>query len=225
LPRWFRDADEIQILEEKVTQLEKRQVADARALALIDKQLKRGPDDPPINDAEVAETIRLASKPVKTQIFRQGEKTSANTKADDYDVKIEGVISILRGLIENDRRDRYHRNHSELGYALRRKKPPEWEQSENAFTKAVEIRNNLGVKGSKSYEFQRARCRIERDENFKNDLRSNPDVTESILSDLRLAYSDIEKWKRWSKPGSGEATDAIQHWRQLNQINDDALAS
>jgi len=223
LPRWFRDADEIQILEDKVTQLEKRQAADARALAYMDKQLNRGPDDPPPNLAAVAEAIRSASKPVKIQIFRQAEKTSANTKADDYDLKIEGVISILNGLIKSDPKERYHRNYSELAHALRRKKPQDWEQAENALTKAIEIRDKRGVGGWRSYEFQRARCRIARDENFKNNRRSNSEVAESILSDLRSAAKDTEKWERWSDPTGTESGAVIKRWRDLNDIKEDAL--
>jgi hypothetical protein len=221
LPRWFRDADEIEILEQKVSELEKRQAADAKALAMVDKELNRGPDDPPVNEAAVAQTIAPASKSVKVQIFRQAEKTSQNTKVDDFDVKLEGVISILNGLIKSDTKDRYHRNHSELAYAFCRRQPPDWEQAENAFTRAIEIRDKLGVKGWKSYEFQRARCRIKSDQDFMNDRASTPGARDAILSDLKAAYRDTEKWKQRSDPSSSEAARTIESWRGLNQLADD----
>jgi len=224
LPRWFRDADYIEILEQKVSELEKRQAADAKALAIVDKVLNRGPDDPPVNEAEVASAIAPASKSVKVQIFRQAEKSSKNTQVDDFDVKLEGVISILNGLIKSDAKDQYHRNHSELAYAFGRKKPPDWEQAENAFTKAIEIRNRLGVKGWKSYEFQRARCRIEKDQDFINNRASAMGVRDAVLSDLKAAYSDTEKWKRRSDASSNDAARNIETWRGLNQLaGDEAL--
>lgn len=115
--------------------------------------LNSGPDDPLVNEAEVVQAIAPASKSVKVQIFRQAEKTSKNTKVDDFDVRLEGVISILNGLAKSDKKNQYHRNHSELAYAFSRKQPPDWEQAENAFTKAIEIRDRLGVKGGSRTSF------------------------------------------------------------------------
>jgi flagellar biosynthesis regulator FlaF len=224
LPRWFRDADDIQKLEQKVSQLEKRQAADAKALALTDQVLNRNADDPVSSDDVVAKAIKSASKSVRVQIFRQAEKASLNTKADDYETKIEGVISILKGLIDSDTKDYYHRNHSELAYALRRKKPEEWDAAEKEITRAIEIRDRLGIKGWKSYHLQRARCRIMQDKEFNRGRPSDAAARKSILDDLLAAYSDTEKWKRWTEPGSGDTARNIRKWCQLNNINEVAFA-
>ena len=224
LPRWFREADQIKILKEKVSELEKRQTTDAKALALIETQLNRNPDDPAATDDEIAQTITMASKPVKIQIFRQAEKTSGNTNADDFDVKIEGVISIFQGLIKSDSTQRYHRNHSELAHALLRKRPREWERAEKAFSKAIEIRDKMEVKGWRSYEFHRARCRIGMDTDFNNRRRSSDAVKAAIVKDLRVAYKDRAKWARRSDPNSSEAALAVHEWRTLNQVTDAVLA-
>jgi len=217
LARWFRQADEIQILGEKISRLEKKQQADARALAVI-SQLNRQMDDPPLGETQVAEMIRAASAPVRSQIFSQAEKTSANTDADNYDLKNEAVISILKGLIASDVGDRYHRNHSELSFAYRRQKPPNWQKAEDEITKAIEIRDKLGKQGWRYYEFHRARCRIEQDANFKKKTVSEPTFIERILSDLREAYSDVDRWPKWYHPES-----IVRKWMDLNKIDITAL--
>ena len=213
LARWFRQADELQILGEKITQLEKKQQADARALAVI-SQLNRQVDDPPLGEAEVADMIRAASSPVRSQIFAQAEKTSANTDVDNYDLKNEAVVSILKGLVASDVGDRYHRNHSELSYAYRRQKPPNWPKAEEEITKAIEIRDKLGKQGWRYYEFHRARCRIEQDPNFKKKTKSEPAFVVKILADLGDAYSDTDRWLKWYTPES-----SVRKWMDINEID------
>jgi hypothetical protein len=223
-PRWFREADQIQMLEEKVTELEKRQRADARALALADTQLNRNPDDPAVTDDEIANAIKEASKPVRIQIFRQAETASRNTSANDFNLKLEGAISIFQGLIKSESDQQYHRNYSELAHALLRKKPRDWQRAENAFSKAIEIRDKMEVKGWKSYEFYRARCRMGMDADYNNRRPSSDAVKAAIVKDLSVPAKDTEKWKRWSDPANSEAAKAIQDWRSLNQVTDAVLA-
>jgi hypothetical protein len=224
LPRWFRDADEIQILEEKVNQIERRQATAARALTLMDQLLNRDPDDPPGDEAAVAEAIAKAPRAVRAQMFRQAEAISNNNKVDYYNEKMDGVVKILKGLIKSDTDDRYHRNHSALAYALRRKTPREWAQSESEFTKAIEIRDKQASTGWKSYEFQRARCRIEQDPNFKIGAPSDAASTKRILDDLKIAYSDSAKWKLWYDARGSESAGVIQKWMKLNQLTENTLA-
>lgn len=210
LARWFREADEIQILGEKINRLESQQQADARALAVI-SQLNRQPEDPPLTEEEVTEMIKQASQAVRSQIFAQAEKTSANTDADNYDSKNQAVISILKGLISSDTTSRYHRNHSELSYALRRRKPPDWQTAEQEITKAIEIRDKMEKKGWRYYEFHRARCLIGQDPNFKRDQPSAS--VDRIINDLRLARSD-DRWDKWYKPDS-----TVARWIKINKID------
>jgi hypothetical protein len=217
LARWFREADELQILGEKVSRLEQRQYADARALAVI-SQLNRPVDDTPLTDSEMAEMIKEASSPVRSQIFAQAEKTSANIDLDNYDVKNQAVVSILKALIASDTTERYHRNHSELSYAFSRQKPPNWKKAEEEITKAIEIREKMGKQGWRHYEFHRAQCRVEQDLNFKRRKPSEPEVVEQILKDLRQAYSDTHRWPKWYVPETG-----IRTWFEINNIEVAAL--
>lgn len=214
LPRWFAEADEVKQLEEKVSRLEEQQQADARALELVIRLLNPQEENRPVSEQEVAAAIKAASAPVRTQIFYQAQSASEDTKAEDYEVKIEGVISILKALIASDSKERYHRNHSELSYASRRMKPPDLKMAEAEITRAIEIRAKLKLKGWKFYEFHHARCLIEQDPSYEHGKPSNPDLREFVVADLRVACTETTKWDSWSTPGS-----SVGQWMALNNIN------
>jgi hypothetical protein len=221
LKRWFIEADQVRKLGEKVNQLELRQLADARAFALVTQELNRGQDDPPADPKQVAYVIKAASSPLRAQIFSGAQEASGSDRdAFDYDSKVQAAISIFRGLIESDSRRRYHRNHSELSYALTRQRPPNFEEGLEEISKAIEIRNDLRISGWKYYEFRRARCYIGQDSNFKKGLPSIATAVDQILSDLRVAYSEPDKWEKWIK-----SEPDVPKWLKLNNIDSVALGS
>jgi hypothetical protein len=208
LPRWFAEADEVKQLEEKVSQLEARQQADAKALELVIRLLNPEEEDKPVSDQEVADAIKRASGAIRAQIFYQAQRTSA----DGDEAKIDGVISILRALIDSDVKKIYHRNHSELSYALRRRKPPDLQMAVVEITEAIDIRRNLRIKGWKYYEFHRARCLIKQDSSFEKGNPSSADLIERVVADLRVACTDT-KWDGWISDSS------VGRWMVLNNID------
>jgi hypothetical protein len=212
LVRWFREADAVQNLEEKISRLEKRQQSDARALAIVDQLINPQADDAVPSDEEAAKAIKAASVPVKVQIFGQAQKAATYHDADN-----DGVISVLRGLIASDTDDIYHRNHAELSYALRHKKPPDLPEADKEITNAIDIRNKLGKRGWKHYEFHRARCRIEQEPNYDKKA-ADPAFVQKILSDLGVAYSDGEKWQKWCTSDS-----SVSKWLAVNNIDEATL--
>ena len=214
LPRWFAEADEVKQLEEKLSRLEERQQADARALELVIRLLNPQGENKPVPEQEVVAAIKAASVPVRIQIFYQAQRTSEDTGAENFADKIEGVILILKALIASDTKELYHRNHSELSNALRRMTPPNWQMAETEMTKAIEIRAKLRLKGWKYYEFQRARYRIKQDSNFENGKPSKQDLVERVVADLRVAFTETEKWDKWCTPDS-----SVRKWMALNNID------
>lgn len=219
LPRWFREADEVQALGEKLDRIEAQQQADTKALGLVNRQLNPESENSLASQPEVDAAIKAASQQVKVQIFNQAQKVSGDRGADDYDVKILGAISVFRGLIASDKAGRYHRNHSELAYALRRQGPPDWEGAEKELTTAIEIRDRMEKKGWKSYEFQRARSVIAQDANVRSGRPSDAATSARILPDLRSAARD-EKSDKWFKD---DPDDNVTRWMQLNNITLDQL--
>jgi len=217
LRRWFKEADqdEVKRIDEKLRQLE----ADAKALALVTQQLNRSAEHSLASDAELAATIGKSSAPVKTQIFDLARKESYNFAAPDFDLRIEGVIAVFKALIAADPRQRFHRNYGELSYAYSRSKPPNLEEAERDITIAMEVRDRLGERGWKYYEFRRARYRIQRDPNFRQKKPSAPDVKERILQDLQTAFRD-KGWETWfNEPGQNN----IKEWLTLNAVDEEAL--
>ncbi len=215
LRKWFKEADEddVKRLDDKLNQLERRHLADAKALALVNEQLNRGPDDAAASEDKIASTIRAASTPIKIQIFDLAERASDNQQAIDYHLKNHTAVSIFKGLIASDDNRRYHRNFSELSYALSRSQPPDLQGAESAISAAMESRDRFGLRGWKYYELRRARYRIQMDSNYRNNEKSAEDVRARIIADLKIAFKEHENGERWLK----ENPD-IGKWVKLNNV-------
>jgi len=212
----FRAADEVRVLQEKVSRLENQQRADARALSLMNQLLNPQSADQPIDQAEVSDAVKAASVPVKVQIFNQAQRTYDNDDAEDYPWKLDGVISLLNALIASDPNNRFHRNYSQLSYALRRKRPPDLAGAVNAISKAIEVRDGLRKRGWRFYEFHRARCRIEQMPDFLHSKTLDMTLRDQILADLRTAYrsADSEKWQNWI------AKSTVLDWMRTNEVTE-----
>jgi hypothetical protein len=85
--------------------------------------------------------IASASQPVRVQIFNQAwQLRSENWRDDKTKPKVELTIPIFRALIHSDTQKEYHRNHAQLGYALKDKPRPDWAEAEKELTTAIEMR-------------------------------------------------------------------------------------
>jgi hypothetical protein len=220
LVSWYREVDvrQVRALDEKLSRIEQRQLADAKALSMISQQLHRTADEPGHTEQEIREVIREASTPVKAQIFYQAQRVSEDSAAQDYYLKIQSVILILKGLVESDNDERYYSNRAELSYALSRKRPPDIDAAEEAISKAIEIRDRQGLKGWRYYEMRRAMYHILRNPEFQQKRQSEKSAVDRIISDLRAAKTETEKWPRWLDQ---EAT--TKEWLDLNNIDFETL--
>jgi hypothetical protein len=217
LPRWFAEADEVKQLKAQLSLMERRQQGDAKALELAIRLLNPQDDNIPVPEADLKKAVKEASVPIRSQIFYQAQSASEDKKSEKYELRLEGAISIFRALIASDSRERYHRNHAELSYALRRKKPQDLAGAELEIAEAIRIRDRWDIKGWKYYELHRARCIIEQDPDFRGGARSDSRVTERIMAHLRAASSNEEKWPKWSNEGS------VGRWMQINGIDPTTL--
>ena len=211
LLRWFTHAEDVRELKRTVNRLEEQQQADAKALALAIRQLSRASDEPLAPDSEVATAIKAASPSARAQIF--GGAADAADRADAGDRILDGVISVMRALIASDEREIFHQNHAQLSLAMGRKQPPDLDAALKAISRAIEIRNALGLRGWRVYDFHRARCRIERDSDFRAQQQSAVNVRDEIVADLRVASSHIDKWNKWVAD-----TPTVTEWMQLNGV-------
>jgi hypothetical protein len=197
LPGAFRQADlstlatrveaatrEASQASRRVRELERQAAFDAQALALQERQMNPGTDTPPPTQEQLSEAVRKASKPVKIQIFAKATALRSDTWRTDKP-KMELTIPIFRALVASEDERKYHRNHGQLGYALKDQRSPDWAGAEAALTEAIAAREAEGESGFRLYEFNRALCRISLEAAAGSGGPAPPETRERILADLR----------------------------------------
>lgn len=223
LPGAFRQADlsilenrvekasqEVKQVNKKLEELELQAGFDASALSMVQRQLNPSTDVPAVTQEQLNQAIKLASKPVRVQIFNQAQLLRSNSWRDEKQ-KMELTIPIFNALIENDTNNEYHRNYGQLGFALKDKQPPDWNAAEIALTKAINLRGDWREFGWLFYEFNRAFCLINKDVNFLSDQPSDKEIKDRILADLRASVkSDLESLIL--------DDPVIKKWMSLNKI-------
>ena len=206
--------DRVAVLSDMVRQSER----DARALAIVDKQLDRGFDAKIVDQKQLVETIRDSSEQMKAQIFSKAQTVRAmNWKDVDTKPIMERTIPIFRALIEIDVEGLYHRNHAELGYALKDQCGPDYAEAEKELTKAIEMRGPWKAEGWVLYEFNRAICRIKLDPSIRSRSPSAADVKDKILADIKVAASSEQvKGILLKEP-------CVTEWVGLNGVDPNSL--
>jgi hypothetical protein len=71
-----------------------------------------------------------------------------------------GTIPVFRALVASDVDRRYHRNHGQLGYALKDQVQPDWACAHAELTEAIQMRGPTERRTYLLYEYNRAICRI-----------------------------------------------------------------
>jgi hypothetical protein len=166
-------------------------------VALALQQLNRTSEESPVPQKALEAAFSQASKSARAQIFTQAQAASADRSSADYEVRNSGAISILRALIALDPKKVDHRNFSELSYALSRQQPPKSAEAEAAITQAIQSRDQSRIKGWRYYEFQRALEKIRQDPKCSQGAVSDPQVAQSILADLDVAFRETTRWPNW----------------------------
>jgi hypothetical protein len=201
--------------ERKLDEFKKQSDLDAAALNLSYRQLNPSPDLPEITPEALDMAIAAASRPIKVQVFNQAwQARSDNWRDAKTNTKMAQTIPIFEALIRNDVENRFHKNHGQLGFALKDKQPPDWAGAERELTKAIEIRDASEEDGWLFYEMNRAICTIMLDPDFEKDQASDPDRKARILADLKAAFQAEELRKLI------RADAAIKKWMLINHVKD-----
>jgi hypothetical protein len=200
-------AADLAMLKKEVKKYKDQRSADDTASELVEIQLEH--PEKHVDEEMLKTAIKSALPGAKARIFYQAQEIrSDNWKKDKS--KMERTIPIFRALVESDVDDDYHRNHGQLGYALKDQRKPDWAEAESELSKAIEIRDKKGDLGWIYYEFNRAVCRINLDKDFKNNRKSKPDVAKGIVADLKksveygledliMKIDEINKWLKINK--------------------------
>lgn len=235
LPQAYRWSDELVALAEhvgalgqqvsrnaaQVGELSDQVQRDARALELVRRQLNATTDAEEIDQNELNEAIGAASANTQTlalSLARTIRKEHSQATGDKK--RLGRTIPIFRALAYADTNNDDYRSAAALGYALKDKQPPSWAEAEEELTRAIAIRDRLGIQGWRMYEFNRAICRISQDPGFNSDPKrpAAPEIREAILADLHCAATEAFVYEKILGEDAGYGT-AVSEWLALNKVD------
>ncbi len=210
-------------VENRLSQFEEQMEKDAKAYSIVQTQINYDSNMVAPTDDMIIDAVGKASKSMKQQIFFIAQDhRSKNWRELVNKPTMERTIPIFRALIRSDKENYYHRNHAQLGYALKDQRQPEWKEAKVEFDIAIKIRGPWEQNGWLFYEFNRAICKINLDEDLASDKASTTETREEILSDLvaaahaaqlhRLIKNDptIVKWFKVNKIDWSDFTKMIK---------------
>ena len=193
------DRDAMGGIVKKVSDIE----ADAKALIIIQRQLKPTTNSQLITQGKLEKIIGSASVSGREQIFQQ----ACNIFGGDFEnPRMESTIPVFRALITNDPKNYLY--HGWLGFAMKVARDMDWKEAETELTAAIQLRD------SKNYdvwiETNRADVRINHDANFLQGKQSTDEFKNIVLADLKVAagdpniqsYTKIAEWLKLNDPQS-----------------------
>ena len=170
-----------------------------------------------ITAGDVKQAIMKASPLVKVQIFYLAKRIrKGNWEHHANKPTMERTIPIFEALIESDVGGSFHKNHGQLGYALKDKREPDYAQAEASLTKAIRIRGPWQQSGWVVYEANRATCRIEMDPEFKQGKPSTAKNRARILEDLTVVAAEDTLAPWFERP-------PFSDWMKLNGVSVESL--
>ena len=213
LPRALRRADQLDFLQKQVEQAN----LDDKAYSLVLAQLNADVSSPDVNQNDLVSAIRDASQSMKAQIFYEAQRDRSTNWKDIP--RMQRTIPVFGALIACDSKGVYHRNHGQLGYALK-DQGRNYKEALTELDTAIRIRDQQKDKGFHKYEFNRAVCRIKLDEEFNKPAPgpSKPDAKNQILQDLKAAFTGDQMKKVILND------EVASKWRLLNQVTEQDLS-
>ena len=184
---------------------------DAKALGTVDSQLSANTDGEPVDISLMKKLIIGASAPVRVQIFQ----SARNARRKNWEANkplMEKTIPIFEALIEAEL-DKYYRNYSQLGYALKDQQEPNWNDALENFNKAIELRGPANPVFGHLIEFCRAVTLINIDANFKAGKPSAKNTKDVIVADLKVGNLVL----------SPSEDISIKEWMKINKITNSQL--
>jgi hypothetical protein len=194
-PKALHEGDLVEQVTTKVqAQLDEQGTLQVNALTIVDRQLKPETGAPSPSQDELNAAVAKASNVTRVEIFQKAEsQRRLNWRPPGSKQLMELTIPVFRALIAADTDKKYHRNHGELGFALKDQVHPDYAQAEQELDTAIAIRGTpASQKGWAAYEANRAFCKICQDPGYTADPKqpATADVRTSIEADLKVAAED-----------------------------------
>ncbi len=205
-----KDAEEAKkSAEETKKKVDQIEVLDTKAMELVNRHLD---ENEKVKDVqELKEAVKVASRAARFEIFKEVREVRTanwNWKKKNNNLSLmERTIPIFEALIDNNAGEQFHRNHGQLGYALKDRggqdeTKKDWEHAYREISKAINLRDREGEKGFLMYEFNRAMCGIKIGKTF-----------DSIARDICSAA------RRSSLHTKIKENDIIVNWARQNNYN------
>jgi len=209
-------AERVKETDLKLDKIQDQSESNDEALHLISKQLSQSQDEPEISQERLDKAILAATPPIRARVYNETYAVRRGTWFDNKAL-MERTIPIFRALIKADTKEQYHKNHGQLGFALKDQRQPDLKAALQELSKAIEIRGSWQEYGWRFYEFNRAYCRIKLDAYYERTALSEASVRDAIIADLRAAatHDAIKKIIL--------DDEVIRQWMQLNTIEDSML--
>lgn len=227
----MRQERDLRISEELVTQIVASQTGteskrEAKALALVDRQLNpAGGEENSVSYDEFVQAFKDLPVSTRAQIFslardkrREGWFYEERRKVIDY------TIPLYKALIQTTHNPD-DRLFAELGFALKDRKPPLWEEASVALTSAIAAREP--GRGLTIYEANRAVCRIKADPDYAQGNPTTAGRRQDIVNDLKTAHVAHANWlfqeDKVAPTWSRDVYKDVLKWMQLNNVTMDDL--
>lgn len=195
------------------SELERQSQRDARALSAVQQHLNPAAGSPLPSIEELKAAIRGASAAAKTTIFYNAWDVRSKNWRDPKDRPVMArTVPIFEALIDSDPDALYHKNHGQLGFALKDKPDPDYAGAHRSLSRAIAIRGDWRESGWIVYEWNRALCAIRLEAQERRGEASPPEVREAILDDLRVA-SHSDDLVRWTTE-----EPAMMEWLRRNDL-------
>lgn len=229
--RILKDIKEIKKKTEEIEEnAEKQYVNDARAMALVDKQLMEGKFSDEgkveITKEEFKNMISSASRGSRIMIFEKARTFRIiNYRNKELTKNLQNAIPVFEALIEGDKDKKFHRNHAQLAYIQKDKEPSDYAEAIKQLDLAIEKRDKQEITGFLLYEFNRGICRIMTDPGYIKGKHSSESNKKLIIADLKKA-AKIEYWKNSILNSAKDNRNVcISKWMGYNKIKNKDISS
>ena len=210
------DDAEREELEDELEKAAQQVIADKDAQDAVTLQLSDVEESKKPRQEELEKLFKAASKQALAAIFYQAEGHRYRNWDKAKDVMARS-IPIFRALIARDVEGHYHRNHGQLGYALKDQEKPDWAAARDSLSTAIKIRGSADQNKHHGYEFNLALCEVHLDDAFEANQRSAEDRKERVMADLKVAFGDPEV-RGWL-----DTNPKLKEWLALNGVDPKTL--
>jgi hypothetical protein len=154
--------------------------------------------------------LMRANRQVRGAIFNLAQDLRRETWFADKH-RMERTIPVFEALVKAD--PMWHAPLGNLGYALHDKYNPDLRRAFDTLTRAVLLRGDRTDEGV-FYQYNRALCLIQLDQNFANRTPSDAATRSAVLEPLRQARRELEA--TWDQVMENPDSADLRTWLELN---------